>query len=328
MLIAFAATTGLTLLLFLTGLFVVFTPLPVAMTILRKGAWPALAACMVALAGLILLYRLPAEPLSFLPMMVFYPIIPLKGVIGLSAIYLFYYLWLGWVIALASRNTGKFSTLEPSVALMTLSGLVIPLLALVVFALFTKMDLGGDMRRGLEGLFQKMIELQKTAGAEEQDLELLRAAAPLVVSKFLQILPSLWIDLTLTVLSLTVLFLRRWVPMVNPFPNWPEFGKWRLQESWIWVPIAAGALYFANSYLIGSSPVAVVAINVLIVLGAVYFFQGLSVVSYYFKAKLSPMLRMVGYVAFFLFFQVGLTLVTIVGLIDFWFDFRKLKKIA
>src|SRR5262249_39187836 len=147
MFLAIAATSGLILILFLTGLFVVFTPLPVAMTILRRGAWPALVACVAALAGLVMLYRLPSEPLSFLPMMVFYPIIPLKGVVGLSAIYLFYYLWLGWVIALASRNTGRFSKLEPSVVLMTLSGLVIPVVALVAFALAAKIDLTGDMRR-------------------------------------------------------------------------------------------------------------------------------------------------------------------------------------
>ena len=328
MFLAIAATTGLVLVLFLTGLFVIFTPLPVAMTILRKGTWPALAACTAALAGLVLLYRLPTEPLSFLPMMVFYPVIPLKGVVGLSAIYFFYYLWLGWVIALASRNTGRFSALEPSVALMTLSGLVIPILALMVFAVAMKMDLGGDMRRGLEGLFHKMIEIQQAAGVEEEDLTLLRSAAPLVVAKFLQILPSLWIDLTLVVLSLTILFLRRWTPSARPFPNWPEFGLWRLQESWVWLPIAAGTLYFANAYLIGSPPVAVVAVNMLIVLGAVYFFQGLSVSSFFFKTKLNPMLRMVGYVAFFLFFQVGLVVVTAVGLMDFWFDFRKLKKVA
>jgi uncharacterized protein YybS (DUF2232 family) len=103
---------------------------------------------------------------------------------------------------------------------------------------------------------------------------------------------------------------------------------WRLKEQWIWLPIVAGSLYFANSYLLGSPPVAVVLLNALIVLGAVYFFQGLSVTSYFFKSKLSPMLRMAGYVLFFLFLHVGMMAVTVVGLLDFWFDFRKLKKIA
>jgi hypothetical protein len=328
MLIAIAVTTGLTLVLFLTGLFVVFTPLPVAMTILRKGAWPALAGSIGALAGLILLYRLPSEPLSFLPMMVFYPAVPLKGVVGLSVIYLFYYLWLGWITALASRRTGRFSTLEPSVAIMTVSGLVVPILALVALAVFTRMDLAGDLHRGLDTLFQRLIDLQKSAGLEEEELAFLKAAAPMVVGRFLQILPSLWIDLTLGVLSLTVLFLRRWTPAARLFPNWPDFGHWRLKESWIWGPIGAGFLYFINAYLIKSPVVGIVAVNALVVLAAVYFYQGLAVSSFFFRTKLPPMLRLIGYAAFFLFFQVGVVVVIAAGVSDFWFDFRKLKKIA
>jgi hypothetical protein len=70
------------------------------------------------------------------------------------------------------------------------------------------------------------------------------------------------------------------------------------------------------------------AINVLIVVAAVYCFQGLAVASFFFRTKLSPLMRMVGYVVFFLFFQVGMALVILLGLADFWFDFRKLKKVA
>jgi hypothetical protein len=328
MLPAVAVTTGLTLVLFLTGLFVVFTPLPVAFTILRKGAWPAFLACAAALAALVLLYRLPEEPVSFLPMMVFYPAVSLRGVAGLSAVSLFYYLWLGWVTALASRRTGRLSSLEPSVAIMTALGLAVPVLGLVLFAGATGMDLWGDVSRGLQALFQRMIDLQQAAGLEEEDLAFLRASAPLVVSKFLQVLPSLWIDLTLAVLSLNVLFLRRWLSGERPFSNWPVFGMWRLNETWIWTPIAGGAIYFLNVYLIGSAALGIAAMNVLIVLAAVYLFQGLAVASFFFRARLSPMLRLIGYVLFFLFFQVGMVVVILLGLSDFWFDFRKLKKVA
>jgi predicted membrane protein DUF2232 len=328
MLTAIAIATGLTLVLFLTGLFVVLTPLPVAMTFLKKGAFAALVVCAIAMAALILLYRLPGEPLSFLPMMVFYPAVSSKGVLGLSAIYLLYFLWLGWAIAVSSRRTGRLSTLEPSIALITVSALAVTVASLFAFAAWTKMDLAGDVGRGLQALFQKMIDLQKSSGIDDEDLAFLRSAAPLVVTKFFQFLPSLWIDLTLAVVSLTVLFLRRWTTAERPFPNWPDFGLWRLQEAWIWLPIASGFVYFLNAYLIQSSPLGVVVINVLIVVAAVYFFQGLAVTSFFFRSKLPPLLRMAGYALFLLFFQVGAFLVIALGLADFWFDFRKLKKVA
>lgn len=328
MLTAIVLTTGLTLVLFLTGLFVVFTPLPVIFTILRKGPAPAFLASVAALASLVLLYRLPDSPMSFLPMMVFHPTVSLSGVIVFSTVYFFYYLWLGWVTALASRRTGRFSSLEPSVAIMTVLGLALPFLGLVILSGWMKLDLWGDLSRGLQTLFQRLIDLQQVAGIEEEDLAILRASAPGVVAKFLQVLPSLWIDLTLGVLSLNVLFLRRWSPKDRPFPNWPDFGLWRLKEAWIWAPIVVGFAYFLNTYLIGSSVLYVVAVNVLIVLAAIYFFQGLAVASFFFRAKFSPLMRLIGYAAFLLFFQVGAVVVILMGLADFWFDFRKLKKVA
>lgn len=328
MVIAFVATVGLTLLLFFTGLFVVFTPLPVAFTVLRKGVWTALLACATAMGALVLLYQMPKEPISFLPMMVFSPSVSLLGVMGLSGVYFFYYLWIGWVIAFASRRTGRWASIESSFALMTLAGLAVPAAALAVFALTTRMDVFGDLSRGVQSLFQRMIDLQQAAGMGEEDLAFLRASAPLVVSKFLQILPSLWIDLTLIVLSLNILFLRRWVLSERPFPQWPDFSLWRLPEVWIWAPIAGGAVYFLNTYLVGSPALGILAVNVLIVVVAICFFQGMAVGSFFFKTRLSPLLRLMGYALFFLFFQVGAVLVMGVGLADFWFDFRKLKKVG
>lgn len=305
-----------------------FTPLPVAFVVVRKKGLIALMACVVAMAILISLYRIPQEPVSFLPMMVFHPAVSLVGVMGLSATYFFYYLWLGWLIALASRWKGRLSALEPSVAVMTVLGLVVPVLALFVFVRVTGMDLAGDLSRGVQGLFHKMIDLQQAAGMEEEDLAFLRASAPLVASSFFQILPSLWIDLTLAVLSLNVLFLRRWTREERLFPGWPDFGLWRLPEAWIWAPIAGGAAYFLNAYVVNSEGLGTVILNVLIVLGAVCFFQGLAVGSFLFRTRLSPMLRLAGYALFFLFFQVGAVVVMGVGLADFWFDFRKLKKVG
>ncbi len=328
MLPAVAVSTGLTLVIFLTGLFVVFTPLPVAFTFVRKGTGAALVVSIAALAGLVVLYRLPGEPVTFLPMMVFRPSVPLKGVMALSVVYLVYYLWLGWVVGLSSRRTGRWSSLEPSVAFMTFLGLAVPAAGLFAFVFATQMNLWENLGAGLQDLFRRMIDLQQSAGLSEEDAAFLRASAPLVVTRFLQVLPALWVDLTLAVLSLVVLFLRRWTREERLFPNWPDFGLWRLSESWIWAPIGAGALYFLNAYAVTSPVLGIAVLNVLIVLAAVYFFQGLAVASFFFRSRLSPLMRMAGYLIFFIFIQVGLVLLMAVGLSDFWFDFRKLKKVA
>ncbi|HSA59970.1 MAG TPA: DUF2232 domain-containing protein [bacterium] len=328
MFLAIALSTGLTLVLFLTGLLVVFTPLPVALAFIRKGMGAALVVSAVSLVALVALYRLPGEPLTFLPMMVFHPSVSLRGVLALSVAYLSYYLWLGWIAAYSSRRTGRWSSLEPSVAWMTVLGLAVPVAGLFVFAVTAKMDLWQNVGTGLQDLFRRMIDLQQSAGLGEEDAAFLRASAPLVVTRFLQVLPSLWIDLTLAVLSLTVLFLRRWTREERLFPNWPDFGLWRLKEIWIWAPIGAGAVYFLNVYAVESPVLGIIALNALIVLAAVSIFQGLSVASFFFRTRLSPLMRLAGYLIFFIFLQVGLVVLAAVGVSDFWFDFRKLKKVA
>jgi uncharacterized protein YybS (DUF2232 family) len=328
MLPAIAVSTGLTLVLFLTGLFVVFTPLPVAFAYLRRGAGAALAVSAVSLAALFALYHLPGGPLAFLPMMVFHPSLPLPGVLALSLVYLLYYLWMGWLAALFARRTGPWASLERSVASIALLGPAVPAALLAAFAFAADVDLWSGLTAGLEALLGRMIELQQSAGLSEEDAAFLKASAPLVVTRFLQVLPALWIDLTLAVVSLTALFLRRWSRGERLFPQWPDFALWRLGETWIWAPIGAGAVYFLNAYLIQSPLLGIAVLNALIVLGAVAFFQGFAVASFFFRSRLSPLMRIAGYLIFFLFLQVGVVLLMAAGLADFWFDFRKLKKIA
>jgi len=328
MITAFFATTGITLLLYLTGLFVVFTPLPVSLAVVRRKGAVAFLASASALVLLIALYWLPSKPLMFLPMMIFYPSVSILGAAGLGAFYFLYYLILGWTMALLSRKTAPWTRLEPLVALITVVGLALPVAGLFLFAQVSGLSLMGDLAKGIQDLFLKMIELQKAAGVSDDDLAFLKSSAPLIATRFFQIVPALWVDMTLAVVSLNILLLRRWTPQERLFPNWPDFGQWRLPEAWIWAPIFAGATYFLNDYLLQSIPLGVVALNVLIVAAAICFFQGLAVGSFFFRTKLSPMLRLLGYALFFLFFQFVALAVMGVGLADFWFDFRKLKKVS
>ena len=68
-----------TLLLFTSGFFLLFTPLPIAYLFVRKGRWVAAVAGMTAFLLLALLYQLPIKlplvetMLPMLPMMAFEP---------------------------------------------------------------------------------------------------------------------------------------------------------------------------------------------------------------------------------------------------------------
>src|SRR5579885_142321 len=306
MLLPILATAGLSLVLYLTGFFVVFTPLPYLLTSFKKGWSVSLAATAVSLAVLVMLYRLPAQPLVFLPMMAFYPTLPLKVVAGLSILYLAYFIWMSWVVTIGSR-TLKESRVETGFAGMMLGILVPSVIAYFLLSFFLDTNLSHDLIAAFQGLLQKMVALQSgqgtggeaAGGMSSEELAYLKDYAPELVRGFFAVFPSLWVVFTMLVLSLNLLFVRRWVPAGRPFPQWEEFNLWRLRESWIWLPISMGVLYFANAYGLHNDWVEIGLINVLIVLAAVYFYQGLAIVSFYFRRKLSPWMRLAAYAVIF-----------------------------
>ena len=105
---------------------------------------------------------------------------------------------------------------------------------------------------------------------------------------------------------------------------WPpaltDLKTWSAPEPLVWVLLVAG---FAAFVMDGWTSTA--AVNVLMVAGLAYFFQGLAVTAYWMNKKsFPPPVR--GVIYFLILAQQYLALiVAAVGLIDLWADFRKLK---
>lgn len=318
-------TTGLSLLLYLTGFFVIFTPLPLIFCALRRGFLPASVSLTLGLLVLGALYRISSPPLTFLPLVGFYPRWGITQVTVLSLIYFFYYGWLGVTVSAASRTS---ASLEKGVLGILASAVLIPALLLVGFSKAMEVHLVEEFRSSLSYFFDRMVGMQEKSGPGGDEMLFLKEYLPVIVTRVVEVMPALWINLTLLIASLNIIFVRRWLAQKRPFSAWIDYSLWRLRERWIWLPIVTGALYFLNLYLVQSNPVRTTLINVLLVLGAVYFFQGLSVVSFFFRKKFSPFVRMMAYLVILLFVQtVGIVIVAL-GVFDFWFDFRKLKRIG
>lgn len=110
--------------------------------------------------------------------------------------------------------------------------------------------------------------------------------------------------------------------------RWPaQFGgltpvpfRWELPEFLVWAFIGAGILY-----LTGLPRLQAVGLNVLIILLALYFLQGLSIAAFLFQRFHLP--RVLATLSvLLLLFQPFLTLVVAgVGLFDVWFAFRRLS---
>ncbi|MFH2013322.1 MAG: YybS family protein [Pseudomonadota bacterium] len=105
------------------------------------------------------------------------------------------------------------------------------------------------------------------------------------------------------------------------FPDFGDLSNWKAPEVLVWGIIVSGLLLLSRVSTLES-----VGLNMLIVFLCVFFFQGISIVSYFFRKKGVPViLRSLGYMLIF-FQQIFLLIVIVLGLFDVWVDFRKLNK--
>jgi uncharacterized protein YybS (DUF2232 family) len=98
--------------------------------------------------------------------------------------------------------------------------------------------------------------------------------------------------------------------------------EWKSPEALVWGLIVCGFALFIPAL----GAVQVVAANVLVVICAYYFAQGLAVIGYFFhKNKVPRFLRGLTYLLI-VFQQIFTLLVVGLGLFDLWGDFRRLGK--
>ena len=180
-----------------------------------------------------------------------------------------------------------------------------------------------DFRASLNQNFLSAARIHEKIGIPRDSLDLFMERMPQVIDTMLQLLPALvFMSLALVVLVNILLLCRRFPERRAQWLAVEKLREWKGPESTVWALIACGfalfipGLEFAQAF----------AVNILLVIGACYFAQGLAVVAYFFhKNNVPRFLRGVTYVLI-VFQQIFTLLVAGLGLFDLWGDFRRLDK--
>lgn len=168
---------------------------------------------------------------------------------------------------------------------------------------------------------QLTLAFYQSMGMSEENLQTISGAMEDLRFILIRISPAIGIASTL-VISWSTLLLAR--PLLKAsrlrIPDFGTLNRWRAPENLVWLVIFSG--------LAAVTPVEglmFTGINGLIVLGTIYFFNGIAIVSYYFEAKnfsRPARICLYGLIAlqqFLLIVIVGL------GFFDLWLNFRKLE---
>lgn len=156
------------------------------------------------------------------------------------------------------------------------------------------------------------------------DMGLDREQITALNSAFLAVLPGMFVSSFMATVWINILVIKKLLLRVGlHLKNLADLNRFKAPDLLVW-----GVIGLSLALFIPASTPKYVALNCLIVLTLVYFFQGIAVVSFYFQRKnTSPALRVFCYGLIALQIYV-LILVIGLGFFDTWINFRKLDQRA
>jgi uncharacterized protein YybS (DUF2232 family) len=169
------------------------------------------------------------------------------------------------------------------------------------------------------GIVRENIKLYAQLNISEEQVRLIRESVPQITHLFTGIFPALalsgavltvWVNL----LAGRLLFRRNGVA----FPDFGDLATWKAPERLVWILIAAG-----GTVIVPLEGAAIVGMNLLILCGLIYMFQGLAIAAFFFREKRVPVIFRWLFYALLLVQQYMLIIVIVFGLFDMWADFRK-----
>jgi uncharacterized protein YybS (DUF2232 family) len=236
----------------------------------------------------------------------------------LSLLYGIFAVLAGLLLALLGRiRTIEYLVVGAATAMSITSAAV----ALYFFGSWTAM--AADLRAALTHQFASAARVQEQFGLPKDSLEMLKERMPQIIDMTLQLLPALLFLSFAFIALINILYLRRRFP--DRRAQWfslANLREWKGPEPVVWGLIACGFALFIP----GPNAIRVAAMNLVLIIGACYFAQGLAVIAFFFHKNHVPrFLRGITYILI-VFQQIFTLMVVGLGLFDLWGDFRRLGK--
>jgi uncharacterized protein YybS (DUF2232 family) len=180
-----------------------------------------------------------------------------------------------------------------------------------------------DLRASLTQQLEAAVRMQEKMGLPQDSLTMLQEQTPQIIDMMLRLLPALLLLSFAFMVLINILYLgRRFPDRRGAWFSLRFLREWKAPEPLVWGLIACGFILFLS----GSSLMGIVALNLLLVIAACYFGQGLAVIAFFFNKNNVPrFLRGLTYILI-IFQQIFTVLVVGLGLFDLWGDFRRLGK--
>ncbi len=191
----------------------------------------------------------------------------------------------------------------------------------VILSLGSQQPLIDQLNTYIEQNLEMTLALYEQQGMSENTLLVIENSLDKIQHILVRILPGLITSVVLFVIWINVLTARSMARKLQfHVPDFGPLNHWKASDHLVWTVISCGLML-----LLPVQALNLIALNGLIVLMTLYFFQGIAIVSFYLeKRNFPPILKSFCYGLIFL--QQFLTLIVIgIGFFDTWLNFRKLE---
>jgi uncharacterized protein YybS (DUF2232 family) len=225
---------------------------------------------------------------------------------------------MGWVLGESFRRR---LPVEQAVIRTVLAACGIGVLALAMAAGVSGEGLGALVGGYVDRNLETTLALYQGMGMPEENIRLITESLDRIRYVLVRLLPAMAVTTTLVVAWANLIMGR--AILLRRGLEAPDFGplnRWKAPEALVWGAIGAGLML-----LVPLLPLKLIGANAVLVLMAVYFFQGIAIVSHFFHRKALPRPMRVFLYSLIAIQQILLLLVIILGFFDLWFNFRRLE---
>ncbi len=164
------------------------------------------------------------------------------------------------------------------------------------------------------------ITIYEMGGVTGEELELLKHAMSTAAELLQRLYPALVTAMLVVIAGCNLILVRKTTDKIALNLAIGDFSTFRNPDLLVWILIATGF-----TLLLPTSLVTTPALNILLIIAMLYFFQGMAVVSAMItKHSIPALVRILLYILF-VFQPYLLGLVAGIGLFDLWVDFRTPK---
>lgn len=176
----------------------------------------------------------------------------------------------------------------------------------------------------LNQMIQQSVDMAKTIPSEQ--LAQLKEVGGQVIAWSVKLLPAtVWL-MGLAVTALTLLMGKWMVPRELWMKYQGGLTRWKAPGLCVWLVILLGGSYFASTYGPPMPWVLPVAVNGLLGVMGIFLLQGAMIVSYYVRRQREGIFRWMWYGLIILFFQTAVIVMVLLGVFDYWVDFRRIER--